>query len=87
MITKILYLTWWQGTMSVVFTNEIKNLGERNVHEKNRSKAFEILLKCEKSVKEIKKFFPKKINKNITEDQRSILLKNNDAIWYQKCNC
>ena len=44
------------------------------MHEKSRSKAFEILLKCEKSVKGIKTFFPKRFNKYITEDQKSILL-------------
>ena len=47
----------------------IRDLSERNLYEKSRSKAFEILLKCEKSVKGIKKFFPNKFNKNITEDQ------------------
>ena len=55
-------------------TSEIRDLSERNLHEKSRSKAFEILLKCEKNVKEIKKTFPKRFNKDITEDQKSILL-------------
>ena len=55
-------------------TSEIRDLSERNLHEKSRSKAFEILLKCEKNVKEIKKTFPERFNKDITEDQKSILL-------------
>ena len=44
------------------------------MHEKTKLKAFEILLKYGKSVEEIKKFFPKRFNKDITEDQKSILL-------------
>ena len=62
--------------VSSFFTkSDIRDLSERNLYEKSSSKAFEILLKCEKSVKKDKKdFFPKKINKNITEDQKSILL-------------
>ena len=44
------------------------------MYEKSRFKALEILLKCEKNVEEIKKFFPKRFNKDITEDQKSILL-------------
>ena len=53
---------------------ETRDLGERNLHEKTKLKAFEILLKYGKSVEEIKKFFPKRFNKDITEDQKSILL-------------
>ena len=62
--------------VSSFFTkSDIRDLSERNLYEKSSSKAFEILLKCEKSVKKDKKnFFPKKFNKNITEDQKSILL-------------
>ena len=44
------------------------------MYEKSRFKALEIILKCEKNVEEIKKFFPKRFNKDITEDQKSILL-------------
>ena len=61
--------------VSSFFTaSEIRDLSKRNLHEKSRSKAFQILLKCEKNVKEIKKTFPKRFNKEITEDQKSILL-------------
>ena len=55
-------------------TSEIKDLAKRNLHEKSRSKSFYILLKCEKSIKGMKKFFSKRCNKYITEDQKSILL-------------
>ena len=44
------------------------------MHEKSRLKAFIILLECEKSVKGTKKFFPKRFKKDITEDQKNILL-------------
>ena len=44
------------------------------MYEKSRFKALEILLKCEKNVEGIKKFLPKRFNKDITEDQKSILL-------------
>ena len=44
------------------------------MYEKSRLKALEIFLKCGKNVEEIKKFFPKRINEDITEDQKSILL-------------
>ena len=54
--------------------SETRDLGERNLHEKTKLKAFEILLKYGKSVEEIKNFFPKRFNKDVTEDQKSILL-------------
>ena len=54
--------------------NENRDLDKRNLDEKSRSKAIEVLLKCEKSVEGIKKFLPKGFNKDITEDQKSILL-------------
>ena len=44
------------------------------MYEKSRLKALEILLECEKNVEEIKHFLPKWFNKDITEDQKSILL-------------
>ena len=44
------------------------------MYEKSRFKALEIILKYEKTVEEIKKFFSKRFNKDITEDQKSILL-------------
>ena len=45
------------------------------MYEKSRSKALEILLKCEESVEGgIEKSFPKRFNKDITNDQKSILL-------------
>ena len=61
--------------VSSFFTkSEIKYLDEKNLHEKSGLKAFEILLKCEKSAEGIKQFFPKKFKKDITEDQKNILL-------------
>ena len=44
------------------------------MYEKTKLKALEILLKCKKEVEEIKKFLPKRSNKDITEDQKSVLL-------------
>ena len=44
------------------------------MYEKSRFKALEIFLTCEKNVKKIKKNFPKRFDKDITEDQKSILL-------------
>ena len=44
------------------------------MYEKSRFKALEIFLTCEKYVKKIKKNFPKRFDKDITEDQKSILL-------------
>ena len=46
----------------------------KKFHEKSRLKAFKILLECEKSIKGTKKFFPKRFNKDIIEDQKNILL-------------
>ena len=61
--------------VSSFFTkSKIRDLGEKNFFEKTELKAFEILLKCEKSVEGIKKFLPKRFNKDITENQKSILL-------------
>ena len=54
--------------------SEIKYLDLYNLHEKSRLKAIKILLECEESVKGIKKFFPKRFKKDITEDQKNILL-------------
>ena len=54
--------------------SEIKYLDLYNLHEKSRLKAIKILLECEKSVKGIKKFFQKRFKKDITEDQKNILL-------------
>ena len=54
--------------------SEIKYLDLNNLHEKSRLKAIKIFLECEKSVKGIKKFFPKRFKKDITEDQKNILL-------------
>ena len=44
------------------------------MYEKARFTKLEILLKCEKSTTGLKKFLPKRFNKDITEDQKSILL-------------
>ena len=52
---------------------EIKDLNEWNFYEKGTIKALETLLKCEKSVAEINKFFPKRFKNDINEDQKSIL--------------
>ena len=52
---------------------EVKDLNEWNFYEKGKIKALEILLKCEKSVAEINKFFPKRFKNDINEDQKSIL--------------
>ena len=54
--------------------NETRDLDRRNSYEKSRSKAIEVLSKCEKSVEGIKNFLPKRFNKDIIEDQKSILL-------------
>ena len=54
--------------------SKTRDLDKKNLYEKSRFKALEILLKCEKNVEEIKKFFPKRFNKDITEDQKRILL-------------
>ena len=54
--------------------SETRDLDKKNLYEKSRFKALEILLKCEKNVEEIIKFLPKRFNKDITEDQKSILL-------------
>ena len=39
----------------------IKDLDNRNLYEKSKRKALDILLECEKSREGIKKFFPKKL--------------------------
>ena len=44
------------------------------MYEKSRSKALEILLKCEKNTEWINKFLSKRFNKDITDDQKSISL-------------
>ena len=67
--------------------SEIRDLGERNLHEKTRLKALEILLECEKSTAGIKTFLPKRLNKEIIEDQEKYFIKCNEVIWYQKYNC
>ena len=54
--------------------NEIRDLGKINLYEKAKLKALEILPKYEKSMTEIKKFLPERFNKDITEDQKIILL-------------
>ena len=54
--------------------SEIRYLDEKKLHEKSRLKAFKILLKCEKSKDGIKKFLPKRFKKDITKDQKNILL-------------
>ena len=54
--------------------SETRDLDRKNLYEKSRFKALDILLKCEKNVEGIKKFLPKRFNKDITEDQKSILL-------------
>ena len=60
--------------MSSIFKkSKIKDFDNRNLYEKNKLKALEILLKCEKGAEGVKKAFPKKFNKDITEDQKSIL--------------
>ena len=53
--------------------NEIRDLGEIKLYEKARLKTLEILLKCKKSTTGIKKFFPKRFKKDVTEDQKSSL--------------
>ena len=52
----------------------IKDLDNRNLYEKSKHKALDILLECEKSTEGIKKFFPKNSKKYINENQKSILL-------------
>ena len=40
--------------------SETKDLDNRNLYEKSKYKALDIILECEKSTKEIKKFLPKR---------------------------
>ena len=40
--------------------SEIKDFDNKNLYEKNKLKALEILLECERSTEGVKKFFPKK---------------------------
>ena len=55
--------------------SETKAPIEGDLYDRSKLKALEILLKCEKNVKVgIKKFLPEVFNKDITEDQKSILL-------------
>ena len=55
--------------MSSIFKkSKIKDFDNRNLYEKNKLKALEILLKCEKGAEGVKKAFPKKYNKDIAED-------------------
>ena len=51
-----------------------KDLDYRNLYEKSKLKAFDILVKYEKSTEGIKKFLPKRLKKDINENQKSILL-------------
>ena len=51
-----------------------KDLDNRNLYEKRKRKALDILLECEKSTKEIKEFLPRRFQKDINENQKSILL-------------
>ena len=44
------------------------------MYEKSKLKAFDILVKYEKSTEGIKKFLPKRLKKDINENQKSILL-------------
>ena len=44
------------------------------MYEKGKLKAFDILVKCEKSTEGIKRFLPKRLKKDINENQKSILL-------------
>ena len=54
--------------------SETRDLDKKNLYENSRFKALEILLECEKNVEGIKSFLPKIFNKDITEDQKSVLL-------------
>ena len=45
---------------SFLTKSETRDLDERNLFEKSKSKAIEILLKCEKSLQGINKFLPKR---------------------------
>ena len=62
--------------VSSFFTkSDIRDLSERNLYEKSRSKAFEILLKCEKSVKKDKKnFFQKNLIKTLLRIKKCYLI-------------
>ena len=51
-----------------------KDLDNRNLYEKSKRKALDILLECEKITKEIKEFLPRRFQKDINENQKSILL-------------
>ena len=54
--------------------SETRDVDKKNLYENSRFKALEILLECEKNVEGIKSFLPKRFNKDITEDQKSVLL-------------
>ena len=62
--------------MQVVLSKKrgTKDLDNRNLYEKSKLKAFDILVKCEKSTEEIKKVLPKRLKKDINKNQKSILL-------------
>ena len=49
-------------------------LDKKNLYEKSRFKALEVFLKCEKNVERIKPFLSKRFDKDITGDQKSVLL-------------
>ena len=51
-----------------------KDLDNKNLYEKGKLKAFDILVKCGKSTEGIKRFLPKRLKKDINENQKSILL-------------
>ena len=60
--------------------SETKDLINRNLYEKNKHKALDIPLKCEKSTEEIKKFLPKTFKKDKHENQKKYFIECNDAI-------
>ena len=45
--------------------SEIKDFANRNLYEKSKSKAFEILLKCEKIKEGVKMFLQKDLKKTL----------------------
>ena len=62
------------NTSSFFKKSATKDLDNRNLYEKSKRKALDIPLECEKSTKEIKEFLPRRFQKDINENQKSILL-------------
>ena len=51
-----------------------KDLDNRNLYEKSKRKALDTLLECEKIIERIKTILPKRFQKDVNENQKSVLL-------------